>query len=40
MLDHEANVSDYKISVEHMESLHAHNATVITTKGIERGLAV
>ncbi len=37
-LDQEANVSDYKISVEHMESLHAHNAKVVTTKGIERGL--
>ncbi len=40
ILDQETAVSDYKIEVEHMESLHAHNAKVIAVKGIERGLAV
>lgn len=40
ILDQEISVSDYKIAVEHMESLHAHNAKVVTTKGIERGLTV
>jgi GTP cyclohydrolase I len=33
-LDQEAQVADYNIKVEHLESLHAHNAVVITSKGI------
>ncbi len=36
-LDQEAVVADYRIEVEHLESLHAHNAKVITTKGTDRG---
>ncbi|MDD9898967.1 MAG: GTP cyclohydrolase FolE2 [Candidatus Melainabacteria bacterium] len=33
-LDKEAQVSDYQIKVEHLESLHAHNAVVVTSKGL------
>ncbi|MBT6842346.1 MAG: GTP cyclohydrolase I FolE2 [Candidatus Melainabacteria bacterium] len=33
-LDNEARIEDYKIKVEHLESLHAHNAVVITSKGV------
>lgn len=36
-LDKETIITDYKIKVRHFESLHAHNAVVITTKGIENG---
>lgn len=33
-LDKENQVADYKIKVEHLESLHAHNAVAITSKGV------
>lgn len=34
-LDKQARVADYQIKVEHLESLHAHNAVVITSKGVK-----
>lgn len=34
-LDQESRVADYQIKVEHLESLHAHNAVVITSKGVK-----
>lgn len=40
ILDQEVSISDYKIEVEHMESLHAHNAKVVTTKGLHGGYQV
>lgn len=36
-LDEQDNIADYRIEVEHLESLHAHDAVAITTKGIENG---
>lgn len=36
-IDQASNYQDYWIKVSHLESLHAHDAVSITTKGIENG---
>lgn len=37
-LDDRDDLADYRIEVEHLESLHAHDAVAITTKGVPDGL--
>lgn len=36
-LDQEQSINDYYIKVNHLESLHAHNAVVVASKGIRGG---
>ena len=38
MLDGNQEISDYKVETIHYESLHAHNAVAMTTKGAKGGL--
>ncbi len=37
MLDAQPNIQDYWLQVDHQESLHAHDAVAITTKGLKNG---
>ncbi len=37
VLNHEAEIEDFRVYVSHMESLHPHNAVSIVTKGIPNG---
>jgi GTP cyclohydrolase IB len=37
MLDTQTNIQDYWLQVDHQESLHAHDAVAITTKGVKNG---
>ena len=36
-LDEDASIVDYRVRVEHHESLHAHNAVCVFSKGLEHG---
>ena len=36
-LDKDTSLDDFWIRVNHMESLHPHNAVAIVVKGIEKG---
>lgn len=38
MLEANADLSDYKVEAVHYESLHAHNAVAMVTKGVKNGL--
>lgn len=37
MLDVQSDIKDYWLQVDHQESLHAHDAVAITTKGLKNG---
>lgn len=40
VLEKDTKITDYRIQVRHLESLHAHDAVVMTVKGIPGGLSV
>ena len=37
LLDDDARYEDFRVRVEHQESLHAHDAVAVATKGVPGG---